>query len=209
MIRVLIIDDHPLVQDGIKAMLQSEATVEVIGACKSGAEALAFLAVNVPDIILLDINLPDMDGLQLCERIRKHYANVKIVGLTSINEAGMITGLLQRGGNGYLLKNMEREELLKALEKVMGGNVYLSEDANLKVLEQYKYLEEVKRPSLTRREKEILDLLAGGLSGPEIAKQLVLSDLTVETHRKNLFRKFNVHNVQSLLKLARGFGFLD
>lgn len=209
MIRVLIIDDHPLVQDGIKTMLQSEATVEVIGACKSGAEALAFLTVNVPDIILLDINLPDMDGLQLCERMRKQHANVKIIGLTSINEAGMITGLLQRGGNGYLLKNMERDELLKALDKVMAGNVYLSEDANLKVLEQYKSFEEMKRPSLTRREKEILDLLASGLSGPEIARQLVLSDLTVETHRKNLFRKFNVHNVQSLLKLARGFGFLD
>lgn len=209
MIRVLIIDDHPLVQDGIKTMLQSESSVEICGACKSGGEALAFLEVNVPDIILLDINLPDMDGLQLCERIRRQHASVKIIGLTSINEAGMITGLLQRGGNGYLLKNMEREELLKAIDKVMEGSVYLSEDANLKVLEQYKSLDEVKRPTLTRREKEILDLLASGLSGPEIAKQLVLSDLTVETHRKNLFRKFNVHNVQSLLKLARGFGFLD
>lgn len=208
MINILIIDDHPLVQDGIKTMLQTVTSIDVIGACKSGGEALEFLATVEPDVILLDINLPDMDGLVLCEKIRERYAKVKIIGLTSINEVGMITGLLQRGGNGYLLKNMERAELLQAIEKVMAGNVYLSEDANVKVLEQYKSFDEGKAPVLTRREKEILLSLANGLSGPVIAKELVLSELTIQTHRKNLFRKFDVHNVQSLLKVARDLGFL-
>ncbi|MBX2967283.1 MAG: response regulator transcription factor [Cyclobacteriaceae bacterium] len=204
MLRILIIDDHPLVRDGLKIMLEGEGTVQIAGACKTAEEALAFLAQEEPDIILLDINLPDMDGLALCEKIRETYVRVKIIGLTSANEAGIITGLLQRGGNGYLLKNMERDELLKAIEKVMAGKVYVSQDANEKVLEQFQQVGSTGEvPVLTRREKEILHLLADGLKGPEIAEKLFLSTLTVETHRKNLFKKFNVHNVQSLLKTAR------
>jgi two-component system, NarL family, nitrate/nitrite response regulator NarL len=203
-IHILLIDDHPLVLDGIKTMLKDEPSVEIVGACKTATEALAFLSNNEPDIILLDISLPDMNGLELCEKIRATNKQTKIIGLTSTNEAGIITGLLQRGGNGYLLKNMEREELLEAIRTVQKGKVYLSKSANDKVLEQFqsnKVTEET--PLLTRREKEILQLLANGLTGPQIAEKLFLSPLTVETHRKNLFRKFNAHSVQLLLKIAR------
>ena len=133
----------------------------------------------------------------------------KILGLTSTNEAGIITGLLQRGGNGYLLKNMEREELLEAIESVLKGKVYLSKAANEKVLEQFLRLGSPEaNPVLTRREKEILQLLADGLKGPEIAEKLFLSPLTVETHRKNMFKKFNVSSVQMLLKVAREYKIL-
>ncbi|MCW5909824.1 MAG: response regulator transcription factor [Cyclobacteriaceae bacterium] len=204
MIRILIIDDHPLVQDGLAVMLRDEVSLQIAGACKTAEEALAFLAGNEPDIILLDINLPDMDGLTLCEKIREKYKKAKIIGLTSGNEAGIITGLLQRGANGYLLKNMERDELLKAIEKVQAGKVYVSEAANEKLLEHFRGAElRGDVPVLTRREKEILQLLADGLNGPEIAEKLFLSAFTIETHRKNLFKKFNVHSVQSLLKIAR------
>jgi DNA-binding NarL/FixJ family response regulator len=203
-IHILLIDDHPLVLDGIKTMLKDEPSVEIVGACKTAAEALAFLSSKEPDIILLDISLPDMNGLELCEKIRTTNKQTKIIGLTSTNEAGIITGLLQRGGNGYLLKNMEREELLEAIRTVQKGKVYLSKSANDKVLEQFQSTKAAEETHLlTRREKEILQLLADGLTGPQIAEKLFLSPLTVETHRKNLFRKFNAHSVQLLLKIAR------
>ncbi len=185
-------------------MLKDELSVEIVGAYKTAAEALAFLSSNEPEIILLDISLPDMNGLELCEKIRTTNKQTKIIGLTSTNEAGIITGLLQRGGNGYLLKNMEREELLEAIRTVQKGKVYLSKSANDKVLEQFQSTKAAEETHLlTRREKEILQLLADGLTGPQIAEKLFLSPLTVETHRKNLFRKFNAHSVQLLLKIAR------
>jgi len=186
-------------------MLKDEPLINISGASKTAAEALDFLLRETPDIILLDISLPDMSGLDLCEKIRLTHQHVKIIGLTSTNEAGIITGLLQRGGNGYLLKNMERAELLVAIETVLKGKVYLSASANEKVLEQFQYanVKDGHLPLLTRREKEILQLLMDGLNGPQIAEKLFLSPLTVETHRKNLFKKFNATSVQGLLKMAR------
>ncbi|HMP99336.1 MAG TPA: response regulator transcription factor [Cyclobacteriaceae bacterium] len=202
--KVFIIDDHPLVEDGIRSMLRDEPSVEIIAVCKSAGEALTFLEREQADLILLDINLPDMDGLTLCEKIRQSNQQVKIIGLTSVNEAGIITGFLQRGGNGYLLKSMDRQELLNAIEKVMAGKIHLSEAANENVLRQYQQINAAENLSvLTRREKQILHLLAEGMNGPEIAEKLFLSPLTIETHRKNLFRKFDVHSIQSLLKKAR------
>lgn len=210
MIKILIVDDHPLVSDGIATMLRDQGSIQIVGASKTAAEALAFLANEEPDIILLDISLPDMNGLELCEKIRIHRKKVKIIGLTSTNEAGIITGLLQRGGNGYLLKNMERADLLVAIETVMAGRVYLSNAANEKVLEQFQTVKlKTDVPLVTRREKEILQLLADGLNGPQIAEKLCLSPLTIETHRKNLFKKFNAHSVQLLIKIARGEKLID
>ncbi len=191
-------------------MLRDQGFIQIVGASKTAAEALAFLANEEPDIILLDISLPDMNGLELCEKIRVHHKKVKIIGLTSTNEAGIITGLLQRGGNGYLLKNMERTDLLVAIDTVMAGRVYLSNAANEKVLEQFQTIKlKADVPLVTRREKEILQLLADGLNGPQIAEKLCLSPLTIETHRKNLFKKFNAHSVQLLIKIARGEKLID
>lgn len=210
MTKILIVDDHPLVSDGIATMLRDQSSIQIVGASKTAAEALTFLANEEPDIILLDISLPDMNGLELCEKIRGHHKKVKIIGLTSTNEAGIITGLLQRGGNGYLLKNMERADLLVAIDTVMSGRVYLSNAANEKVLEQFQTIKvKTDIPLVTRREKEILQLLADGLNGPQIAEKLCLSPLTIETHRKNLFKKFNAHSVQLLIKIARGEKLID
>lgn len=204
MIQLVIIDDHPLVIDGIATMLKDVDWIKITGSCKSGNQALAFLENNQPDIILLDINLPDIDGLQLCSVIRSKTKAVKIIGLTSVNESGIITRFLQCGGNGYLLKNMEREELLSAITKVLNKGIYLSKEANEKILQQFHNIKEAidNTPTLTRREKEILQLLNDGLNGPKIAEKLFLSQYTVETHRRNLMQKFNVHNTQSLLNAA-------
>lgn len=205
MVHILLIDDHPLVTDGVKTMLATQEGIVVSAAAKTAKEALSILEQSTFEIILLDLSLPDMDGLALCSEIRKSNQSSKIIALTSTNETGIITQFLQRGGNGYLLKNMERQELIEAIEQVQLGKIYLCKGANEKILEQYRNVEVATQqaPVLTRREKEILQLLNEGLTGPQIAKQLFLSPLTVETHRKNLMQKLNANNAQMLLKLAR------
>lgn len=207
---ILIVDDHPLVSDGIRTMLAGEDSMCVIGQCKSGEETMKFLEQETPDVILLDINLPGEDGLKLCERIRLKDQTVRIIGLASSDEAGIITGLLRRGGNGYLLKTVDRKELIKAVHAVNAGKIYLSHEANEKVIEQFRPEDIASQPQplITRREKQILTLLADGMKGPQIADHLHLSPFTVETHRKNLFRKFNANSVQMMLKIAREKGLL-
>lgn len=212
MIKILIIDDHPLVIDGIKTMLKDENYFHIEAAVKTAKDALSFLGDGIPvDIILLDINLPDTDGLRLCEMIREKNKSVKIIGLTYVNEAGIITQMMKKGANGYLLKSMEREELIEAIHKVMDGSVYLSKAANDKIIQQLQHLDLPRNqvPVLTHREKEILQLLSEGLTSHEIGDRLFLSNYTVDTHRKNMLQKFNVHNTQSLLNAVRKLGVID
>ncbi len=205
MIKILIIDDHPLVADGIATMTRDLEWLQIVEACRSAAAALDFLREKEPEIILLDISLPDMNGLDLCREIRKINKVSKIIGLTSANETGLIVQFLQNGGDGYLLKNMERAELLDAINQVMDGRRYLSRDANEKLLEHFGSVNDAMKnaPVLTRREKEILMLLHDGMTGPQIAGKLFLSPYTVETHRKNLMQKFGVNNLQQLLRVAK------
>jgi DNA-binding NarL/FixJ family response regulator len=205
MIKLLIVDDHPLVIDGITTMLKDVGYMHIAGAAKNGKDALSFLEAN-PDtnVILLDINLPDIDGLRICSLVRERNKTIKIIGLTSVNEAGIITQLIKKGGNGYLLKNMERQELITAIDQVMDGSVYLSKAANDKIIQQLQAYDIPGKnvPALTRREKEILQLLSKGLTSQEIADKLFLSSFTVDTHRKNMLQKFNVHNTQALINVA-------
>ena len=212
MIKILIIDDHPLVIDGIKTMLRDVEYLEFVNAEKTGADALKFINdTSDIDIILLDINLPDIDGLRLCEMIKEKNKTVKILGLTYVNEAGIITKKKKKGANGYLLKNMERDELIHAINQVLDGTLYLSKAANEKIIEQLQNsgLTAGNIPVLTRREKEILLLLAEGLTSHDIADKLFLSTYTIDTHRKNMLQKFNVHNTQALLKAVQSFRLIE
>jgi len=212
MVKLLIVDDHPLVIDGLKTMLKDVGYIQITGSVKNGKDAMSFLDDH-PDVnvVLLDINLPDTDGLRLCEQIRVKNKTAKIIGLTYVNEAGIITQLIKKGANGYLLKNMEREELIKAIDQVMDGSIYLSKAANEKIVQQLQAydLPGNTLPALTRREKEILQLLAKGFTSHEIASQLFLSTFTVDTHRRNMLQKFNVHNTQALINMANELRIMD
>lgn len=206
MINLLIIDDHPLVAGGIEMMIRGVENIAIKGIAKNGADALSFLEKIKPEIILLDINLPDTDGLQLCKKIRVTNLYSKIIALTSANDASIIIQLLQTGANGYLLKNMDQYELIEAIDKVMQGDIYLSKSANQKVQEYYSSVSTTPLdtlPTLTRREKEVLRLLADGMNGPQISEKLFLSHFTIETHRKNIMQKLNANSTQQLLKTAR------
>lgn len=210
MYKILVVDDHPLVGDGITTMLSDLPHFKVVAKCRSGRDARAQVAHELPDLILLDINLPDESGLELCAEWRKQHSGLHIIGLSSVAEAPVITQFLAQGGNGYLLKDMERGELIEAIETVINGRIYLSRGANQQVLQQYRSVTDAvrKAPILTRREKEIIQLLNEGLNGPDIAQKLSLSQYTVETHRKNLLQKFDAHSTGQLLKLAREFRIL-
>ena len=206
MINLLIIDDHPIVAGGIEMMIRGAENIAIKGIAKNGADALSFLEKIKPEIILLDINLPDTDGLQLCKKIRVTNLYSKIIALTSANDASIIIQLLQTGANGYLLKNMDQYELIEAIDKVMQGDIYLSKSANQKVQEYYSSVSTTPLdtlPTLTRREKEVLRLLADGMNGPQISEKLFLSHFTIETHRKNIMQKLNANSTQQLLKTAR------
>jgi DNA-binding NarL/FixJ family response regulator len=159
---------------------------------------MAFIKTNQPDIILMDINLPDKSGIDLCKEVRSTYPHVFVIGLSTFNQLSFIEKMLEYGASGYLLKNADRSEIIQAIDAVMHGKQYLSADASLVV----KHAHNDNSTMLTRREKEVLALIAEGLTNQEIANQIFVSVSTVDTHRKNLLQKLNAKNTAALVKLA-------
>lgn len=201
MIRVLIVDDHPLVADGIKAILSGVDDIRVEGSCKTAAECRKLLATREMDVVLLDLNLPDADGMVVGKELLAEKPFPEIIALTSIGDTSIIANCLSSGFKGYLLKDMERSELIDAIRKVHAGKLYVSASANEKLLNHFGSAREAaaKTIVLTRREREILLLLREGWSGPQIAGKLFISPFTVETHRKNMMRKLEASTTQKLI----------
>lgn len=196
--KVFIVDDHYMVIEGIRSLLQNEKRIEWVGHAMNASSCMAFLQQQQPDVILMDINLPDKSGIDLCKEIKSKYKGIHIVGLSSFNQQSFIQKMLGNGASGYVLKNATREELVDAIETVMEGQIFLSNEAELTVQKN----ENSKTPIITRREKEVLLLIADGLTNNEIALKLFISITTVETHRKNLLAKFEVKNTASLIRMA-------
>lgn len=209
MIDVFLIDDHPVLIAGISQAVSGHPDIRIAGFAHSGELALAWLAEHGADVILLDVNLPDMDGIELCKIIRKKYPAVKIIGLTTFSEASFIAGMLNNGANGYLFKNTTEAELSEAVLAVHAGKRYLSTDVSEKLISKATRQQSAKTgfvPKLTRREKEVLDLIMEECTTQEIADRLFLSVSTVETHRLKLFTKLDAKNVVGLVKNAIKFG---
>src|SRR5687768_288270 len=154
--KVFIVDDHYMVIEGIRSLLQSEKEIELVGHGMNASSCLAFLQTMQPDVILMDINLPDKSGIDLCKEVKERYPAIHIVGLSSYNQQSFIQKMMDNGASGYALKNASREELIEAIEAVMEGYKFLSQEAAATV----KKNEDSKIPVLTRREKEVLALIA-------------------------------------------------
>ena len=197
-IKVFITDDHYMVIEGIRSLLQNEKGIEWAGHASNAASCLAFLQQQLPDVILMDINLPDKSGIDLCKEVREKYPSVFVIGLSTFNQQSFIQKMMDNGASGYVLKNATQEELMEAIETVAGGKTFLSEEA----AQSLKKNNEGEIPVLTRREKEVLELIANGMTNNEIAQKLFISVATVDTHRKNLLAKFDSRNIASLIKLA-------
>jgi DNA-binding NarL/FixJ family response regulator len=202
--KVFIVDDHYMVIEGIRSLLQNESGIEWTGHATNAESCLAFLQRQQPDVILMDINLPDKSGIELCRDVKTKYPAIRILGLSTFNQRSYIEKMMENGASGYLLKNAGREELLKGIEMAMQRKLYMSHEAALSL----RSTDSQTLPILTRREKEILELIAAGLTNQEIADKLFISYTTVDTHRKNLLQKFEAKNVAVLINLATKNGFL-
>lgn len=203
-IKVFIVDDHYMVIEGMRSLLQQDKTIEWMGHAMHAASCLAFLQQQQPDVILMDINLPDVSGIDLCKEVKQKYQRVHVIALSSFNQLSFIQKMLESGASGYLLKNATQEEIVDALTTVISGRKYLSDD----VAQVVKTSASSKIPVLTRREQEVLSLIAEGLTNHEIAEKIFVSTSTVDTHRKNLLAKFEVKNTAILIRLAVRHGLL-
>lgn len=198
-IRVFIVDDHPLVQEGMRSLLGNERGIELCGYAMTAQSCLGYFLSNTADVILMDINLPDMSGIDLCKEIKTKYPGIMILGLSTFNQGSYVTKMIENGASGYVVKNADKKELLEAIHEVNKGKTYLSFEAGQAMR---KDNQSPQIPAITRREKEILVLIAEGFTNPEIAEKLFVSITTIDSHRKNLLAKLNVKNTASLIKFA-------
>lgn len=198
MIQVLLVEDHSLVTEGVKSMLGETAGIDCTGSFTTGADLLQRLRTFQPDVVIMDINLPDTNGIELCKTVKEKYPAVQVLVLSINNQSGIVKKMLENGASGYVLKDAEQREIIEAVKTVAGGKEYFSRSAVLLLRQPANE----GLPPLTRREKEILEKIADGLTNPQIAEQLFLDVSTINSHRKNMLAKYNVHNTAALVKLA-------
>lgn len=206
-IALAIVDDHPVVIEGLLKLLENKASVRIAGCFTNGAGILQFLKNGRADIVLLDITLPDANGLDLCKEIRQLSPSTCVLALSNHSERSIIMQMLQNGASGYLLKNASGEELMHCINEALSGQVTFSREVK-EIIARPGVSDLRQLPQLTRREKEILQLISDGKTTAGIAEELSLSPLTVETHRRNLLQKFEVKNVAALIKTAAQQGLL-
>lgn len=200
---VFIVDDHYMVIEGIRSLLQSEEDIEWVGHATNAASCLSFLKQQQPAVILMDINLPDKNGIELCKEVKQLYPAIAVLGLSTFNQQAIIRNMVDNGASGYVLKNATKEELLEAIAAVASGKEYLSMEVALSLRESDDTM-----PPITKREKEVLKLIAEGLTNAEIAGQLFISILTVNTHRRSLLEKFDAKNTAILIGKAAKQGLI-
>jgi DNA-binding NarL/FixJ family response regulator len=206
-IRVLVVDDHTIVRDGICVLLRLAGDIEVVGEAANGREALEMVRKFIPDVILIDIAMPNMNGLETTHRIRKEFPGVKILVLTQYDDKEHVFGAIEAGASGFLSKTAASSELVSGIRSVHRGDSFLSPSAAKFLVEDYQLEASVRKEQdsykqLSDREREILKLLAEGHTTREIADMLVISVKTVEGHKTNLMSKIDIHNRTDLVKYA-------
>ena len=198
-IKVLVVDDHPMVLEGMRSMLSQISFVDLTGVAADAFEAIEKIKQNPPQIVLTDINMPEVSGIELTEKIKKEFPEVKVVAMSTFRERSYISQMIKNGASGYLIKSASREEIEEALLSVHEGKLYMNLDISMAGID---IQEMANVPVLSRREAEVLQLISDGLTNPQIAEKLFISLHTVDSHRKNLLTKFGVNNTASLIKMA-------
>ncbi len=214
MIQILIADDHTMFADGIASIVKAESDMEVIGQTPTGKGVFTFLEQHQVDLILLDMNLLDMTGIEVSQTLTVNYPNLKILVISMFNQESYITEILKYGVSGYILKNTDKTELLRAIRTVAKGGTYFSDAVTSTIMQslvnQNKTQASKKEiPKLTRREKEVLNLIAKEYTTQEIANQLFINIKTVESHRRSLLTKFEVRNAVGLIRVAMKHQLID
>ena len=210
MIQVFIVDDHKMVIEGLELMLTPLKNISVVGTATSGEEAIERIPGSKAEVVLLDINMQGINGVETCKALVKAKPELKIVALSMHKESSLIKLMLGNGAKGYVLKNAGQEEVVKAIEAVSNGKMYLDETVNDIVLNSVANRGEKKKqspfPSISRREKEVLQLILQEYTTQEIADKLFISFGTVETHRRNMLIKLGAKNTAGLVRIAIEYG---
>lgn len=212
-IRLLIIDDHQMVRDGIRVMLESRADFMKfeIDEAENGEIGIQKVLKKSFDIVLIDYQLPGMTGTETLQKIRLYRSDIKVLALSNYDELSYVNSMINEGVNGYILKNIEPSQLVHAIESVLSGTSYFSNEVALKLIESAKNSDkplQASKSRLTKRELEVLKMIALEMTNDEIAKGLFISKRTVDTHRQNLLNKLHVKNTAGLIKAAYAFNLL-
>ncbi len=215
MLRVAIADDHAMFVDGIESILNTEESIQLVDKCYTGESVFSMLEHGQIDVILLDVNLPDISGIEVAKRINQEFPLVKIIALSMYNEESIVSEMLKNGAQGYILKNTDRVELILAIETVASGQTYFSKEVTETIMGSLLKKNPQKKssifsaPKLSRREKEVLALIVKEYTTPEIAEKLYISMKTAESHRANLISKLNVRNTAGLVRAAIQYKLLE
>ena len=211
--KVIICDDQAIIRDGLEMLLNLERDIEVLGQAQDGAEAVELVKEGTPDLVLMDLKMPGMNGIEATRQIKEAYADTAVLALTMHEDDQYFFEMLQAGASGYLPKRDAPDELVRAIRTVSRGEVFLYPSLATRLVQSYVGGEagddtEALVSDLTPREKEVLVLIAEGLTNPEIADQLVISVKTVDRHRENIMRKLNLHSRIDLVKYALRHGLI-
>lgn len=210
-IKIIIADDHTMFLDGISALLEKESNITLIGKAENGKKTLEILEKNIADLVILDINMPEINGVELVKLIKKKFKNTKTLVVSTHSNKQIISRLIRLGVNGYLLKNADATIFIEAINSIMNNVNYFAKEISEKHLNNCKQIEkqDAETIELSNREKEILVLVAQEFTAAEIAEKTFISLNTVNTHRKNLLYKLNAKNTAGLVKYAIECGYLD
>lgn len=212
-IKIAIADDHQMFRDGIKSLLDNTREYVVVGEAKDGIELLALVKQVSLDVVLLDINMPKMNGLEAIKKLKSDHSEIKVIMLTMFNTNEYINKLLKSGADGYVLKNTGKEELEEAINTVVSGESFFSNEVKQTVMDNLQNKPQIEpdffQVELTSREKEVLSLIVKEYTTNEIAEKLFISPHTVETYRKNLTSKLPVKNIAGLVRYAIQMGLVD
>lgn len=212
MIKVFIVDDHKMVIEGLRLLLQNHKEIEVVDFALSGEEALKKITTLLPDVVLMDVNMPGMNGIETTKKMLALVPEIKIIAISMHKESSLIKLMLHNGAKGYVLKNAGQDEVIEAIEKVHIGKMYLDETVNEIVINSVANTAKLKTtdnfPKLSRREKDVLKLIMDEFTTQEIADKLFISFGTVETHRRNMLIKTGARNTVGLVKMALEYDLL-
>ncbi|WP_430466795.1 response regulator [Winogradskyella ouciana] len=209
-IKVAITDDHEMVLKGIVSMLESTSELQFVGTYKNANETLSNIEHDNPDILLLDINLPDINGIDLSKQLLNRHAELKIIALTNFEDISFVRRMFKNGIHGYLLKNTDKLELINAMKTVLSGELFVQKDIQRKLLlpSTKKGTNNDLKTNLTRREQDVLVAISEELTTQEISEKLFISPKTVETHRMNIMSKLGAKNSVGIIKIAMESGLL-
>ncbi|RDC63489.1 response regulator transcription factor [Adhaeribacter pallidiroseus] len=216
MIHILLVDDHKIIRDGIKSLLKDEATIEVVGEASNAQELIEILPEKEVDVIIMDLNMPVMDGFEGTKYIKENHPDKKVLVLSMLDNENYISKVMDAGASGYILKNTGREEMIYAITTIAAGNLFICTEIALNLLKRVQSstakIENngTRQPGdLSKREIEVLRLIAEGLTNAEIADKLFTSKRTIESHRQHLIEKTQAKNTAALVKFALEKGIID